>query len=500
MKKARPSVVFLGLCLLVIGIGVLRLALEKDAALRSAALLQNGQLSIKNADGSLQVWKPLLSTEKIDRVENYVTIHNDSSDTVSGLSQTIAVKPEWSRILVRGDIKVDAADTLAAAGVYMYWLGPRGKQLTPIEPQTESNTSDWTSVNSLLDIPKGAISLVVSIQLGNAAGDIDFRNFRVNGWILTFDDEFNATAFNPSHWTKVEGIHYHNADEKQWFNPRYVTVKGGSLIIHTDAIPHKDYRGSFNYQSGDIISKGKFQQLYGFFEFRAKVPMTMGIWPADVLLPWNDSWPPEIDVQELCAKDMGRVYETNHYLDDSGVHQCSGPIFPAGSLDRKEWHTYAVAWEPGSVSWYIDGKYTGEVHEPIVKVSNVPMYITINTATGQWCGDPAEGSWPQDFITDYVRVYQRNDIPLPVYPKEFQEITLPQKTALLSAIGPEPSTGATAKWTLQEGPGKATIKTPNSLHTKAIFSAPGMYCFRITVSKNSTCDSDEQLVFVNRPL
>jgi hypothetical protein len=128
------------------------------------------------------------------------------------------------------------------------------------------------------------------------------------------------------------------------------------------------------------------------------------------------------------------------------------------------------------------------------------MYITINTATGQWCGDPAEGSWPQDFITDYVRVYQRNDIPLPVYPKEFQEITLPQKTALLSAIGPEPSTGATAKWTLQEGPGKATIKTPNSLHTKAIFSAPGMYCFRITVSKNSTCDSDEQLVFVNRPL
>jgi beta-glucanase (GH16 family) len=500
MEKARSARIYFGLCLLIIGIAVLLAAPAKSEDIHLDGVLQNGQFNIKNSNGSLQGWVPLLSTEKIDIGSDHVTVHNDSAGNISGLSQKISVKPEWSRMLVRGNVRVNTKDSKAAAEVSMQWLDVHGKQMQPIEPQPASNSAQWTNINCLLDVPKGAVSLVISLQLGGGVGDVDFQNFRVNAWILTFDDEFNGTNIDTSNWIILEGPHYYNEGENEWFDPAHVKITDGNLIIHTDTTPHRDYQGSYNYESGDILSRGKFQQLYGYFEFRAKVPMTPGVWPADVLLSWNDSWPPEIDVQELCAEQMGRIIETNHYSDDAGVHKAGGPNFEIGSIDRKEWHTYAVAWEPNSVSWYIDGKYTGDVRQPYADMSHVPMYITINTATGGWGGDPSRGTWPQDFITDYVHVYQRNDIPLPVYAKEFQEITWPQKTAILSAIAPQPNTGAVATWSLSEGPGKAAIENPHSLQTNVTFSGPGMYRFRITVSNGSESSADEQLIYVNRPL
>jgi beta-glucanase (GH16 family) len=500
------------------------IASARAAKRHSNALLQNGQFNLKNLNGSLQGWEPILPNEKIRIDSGGATISNPSAESVSGLRQTIAIKPEWTRILVRGEIKVSSPDQKTPAGVYMQWLGANGKTMPQIEPQTVDNGAQWlpitlddprpgririhpgdptawTSVNCLLDTPKDAVALVISLQTGANSGDVSFKNFRVNGWILTLDDEFDGASVNPENWTVFEGPHYYNSGEKQWFDPKNVFVKDSNLIIQTDAMPHDDYRGSYGYHSGDIISRGKFQQLYGFFEFRDRVPMTVGAWPADVLLSWNDSWPPEIDVQELCSDIINSVVETNHYSSDDGSHDRSGPIFDQGSLDRSQWHTYAVAWEPDSISWYIDGVCNGEVHEPEdAKVSHVPMYITINTAVPGWYNDSHQGTWPLDFVTDYVHVYQRNDIPLPVYPKDLEEVTWPKNNVSLSAIGPKPNTGAVVTWSLAEGPGSATIENPHSLQTNATVSESGMYRFRITVSSGSTSTSDDQLVYVNRPL
>jgi len=96
MEKARSARIYFGLCLLIIGIAVLLAAPAKSEDIHLDGVLQNGQFNIKNSNGSLQGWVPLLSTEKIDIGSDHVTVHNDSAGNISGLSQKISVKPEWS--------------------------------------------------------------------------------------------------------------------------------------------------------------------------------------------------------------------------------------------------------------------------------------------------------------------------------------------------------------------------------------------------------------------
>ena len=97
----------------------------------------------------------------------------------------------------------------------------------------------------------------------------------------------------------------------------------------------------------------------------------------------------------------------------------------------------------------------------------------------------------------FVHAYQRNDMPLPLYPEPSVEITLPTHSATLSAISCNAMTGATAKWTQVEGPSQANIENPNTLTTTATFTKSGMYRFNITVAKGASTNCRDLLVFVN---
>jgi hypothetical protein len=128
------------------------------------------------------------------------------------------------------------------------------------------------------------------------------------------------------------------------------------------------------------------------------------------------------------------------------------------------------------------------------------MYVRLNLAIGAFGGDPTVGTWPQDFDCHYVHVYQRNDLPLPLYPEHSIELTLPDNTAQLHAISCNPMTGATATWSLLDGPGKARIADPHSLDTSATFDAPGMYRLQVVVTKGASTAAKELLVYVNPAL
>jgi len=200
---------------------------------------------------------------------------------------------------------------------------------------------------------------------------------------------------------------------------------------------------------------------------------------------------------ECNGKIMQTVFETNHYADDYGRHKGSSVNFPADDLDRSTWHTYAICWEPGALAWYLDDEYKGTTRTPDARIPDMPMYVRFNLAVGAWSGDPAKSSWPQDMECDYVRIYQRSDMPLPVYPAHSMEITLPNNSATLSAISCNPMTGATATWSLAEGPSGATIQNPSAMTTKATFTKPGMYRFNLRIAKGSSMASRDLLVYVN---
>lgn len=225
------------------------------------------------------------------------------------------------------------------------------------------------------------------------------------GYHLTFHDEFNGTHLDTSKWNDCypggDRTHYNANGEQEYYAPDGYRVHNG----HLDLIAERRSMGGKPYTSGMICSYGKFSQMYGWFEIRAKFPKGKGLWPAFWLLPADNSWPPEIDVLEILGHQLNKVYMTNHYVGESPDHTGDsgsfvGPDFSAG------YHTFALQWTPTSLTWYVDGipRFHTEKYIP-----HVPMYILANLAVGgHWPGYPDQSTqFPAVMSIDYIRVYQK---------------------------------------------------------------------------------------------
>ena len=225
-----------------------------------------------------------------------------------------------------------------------------------------------------------------------------------NGWKLAFQDEFNGEALDQSKWVigyNHWGIINH---ELQAYVPDAFTLKNGILNINAE---HRkaEYGGKMmEYTSGAITTLGKFQQEYGYFQIRCRVPAGKGFWPAFWLLPTDLSWPPEIDIFEYLGDHDDTLYFHNHYKDAAGAHQAEGFEIKGPDYSR-DFHAIAVDWEPGSIVWYVDGK---EVARSTKGIPKGPFYILLNLAVGgDWPGPPDVSTlFPSQFQIDYVRVYQ----------------------------------------------------------------------------------------------
>jgi beta-glucanase (GH16 family) len=178
------------------------------------------------------------------------------------------------------------------------------------------------------------------------------------------------------------------------------TVKDGVLIITADRAPEtlKPRLGGYGYTSGLISSQPSFRQTYGYFEMRAALPRGKGLWPAFWLLPADLSWPPEIDVMESIG-DPTKVYVTAH----SKTGKAQGiEVKVAG----EGFHTYAVAWDPKQLVWYVDGVEAGR--QPTPSDMHKPMYLLANLAMGgDWAGAPDNSTrFPATYAIDYIRAYR----------------------------------------------------------------------------------------------
>ncbi len=76
--------------------------------------------------------------------------------------------------------------------------------------------------------------------------------------------------------------------------------------------------------------------------------------PAALLWPGDDKWPgPEMDMAEIIN---GQVYGTMHY--NGGGSDVYGSVFYNG-VDESKVHTYTLDWQPGKVTFSVDGRSYG---------------------------------------------------------------------------------------------------------------------------------------------
>jgi len=236
-------------------------------------------------------------------------------------------------------------------------------------------------------------------------------------WKLVWEDDFSKdNQIDKNKWNfEINGNGGGN-NELEYYtdNPKNAAIQNGELVI--TAVKDDD---GHKFTSARMTTSGKFSCLYGRIEARIKAPSAQaGNWPAFWMMPQDNKyggWPRsgEIDIMEVINKS-NKLYGTCHYGGENGdIHTGAQAIMPHSDF-TKDYHVYAVEWEPKEVRWYVDGNYYGSIH--VWHSANAPspapfdqkFFIILNYAVGgAWPGSPdASSTFPQSMHVKYVRVYQ----------------------------------------------------------------------------------------------
>jgi beta-glucanase (GH16 family) len=191
-------------------------------------------------------------------------------------------------------------------------------------------------------------------------------------------------------------------------------VHDGILDITADRAPPEALPAlsGYKYISGIITTKDVFQQAYGYFEMRAKLPAGKGFWPAFWLAPADQSWPPEIDIFEVLGQNPSLLYTTVHFFKEDGKTDKVGLELKVEDTSA-DFHIYGMSWTPTTVRFFIDRREVSATPTP--KTLNKPMYVLANLGVGgRWPGPVDETTkFPATMSIDYIRVYQFDDLPRP---------------------------------------------------------------------------------------
>jgi beta-glucanase (GH16 family) len=235
-------------------------------------------------------------------------------------------------------------------------------------------------------------------------------------WVEVWRDDFRGPAWsapNPAYWNIEVNPRPDNSELQYYTGRRENTYLDGYGHLVIQAL-YESYMGSKQpYTSGRLNTAGHFEQAYGRFEARMKIPAGTGLWPAFWLLGANIkevSWPAcgEIDIMENAGSHpqttIGSIHGTN--LNKTGSYD-----LPGAKLSDA-FHLYVLEWTPDRVTWLVDGTaYQTFTKDQITSAGmswglDHPFYILLNLAVGgTFDGPPGLGTrFPARVFVDRVTV------------------------------------------------------------------------------------------------
>jgi beta-glucanase (GH16 family) len=176
------------------------------------------------------------------------------------------------------------------------------------------------------------------------------------------------------------------------------------------------------FVSGRFDTHGKVSFQYGFIEARIKMPAGSGNHPAFWMLGDNINqvgWPysGEMDITEIHSNEPTTTTSATHYSTVNSPNTCcTNHQYKVASLGvgadvTAGYHTYAVAWMPNSISYYVDNRListTTPANLGGLWVFNSKFFLILNNAVNQ----AFSGSWQNlqasTMSIDWVRSYQVN--------------------------------------------------------------------------------------------
>ncbi len=294
-------------------------------------------------------------------------------------------------------------------------------------------------------------SAVVSAQ--EAPGPAD------SPWRLVWADEFDGDSIDPERWNLEQDCWGGGNAERQCYTAfeENARIENGKLVIearlgeargpalpaHLRAGASAEERQATTAQpftSARLNTRDKGDWRYGRIEVRAQLPEGQGSWPAIWMLPTDEvygGWAASgendileaVNLGEPCRECRGdvenRVFGTLHYGGEwpENTYQNRETTLPPSENGEQDFHVFAVEWSEGRIEWFLDGESYGYLTQRRWRSSSEAargrpfapfdqrFHLILNLAVG---GHLAEGrnvggvrveAFPQQFIVDWVRVY-----------------------------------------------------------------------------------------------
>lgn len=254
-------------------------------------------------------------------------------------------------------------------------------------------------------------------------------------WNLVWSDEFDYEGLpNPDKWRYEEGFVRNN--ELQYYTKgrlENARVENGALIIearketfsnprhHAGSDDWRQERQAAEYTAACLVTDGVAGWTYGRVEVAAKLPEGRGVWPAIWMLGENINWVGwpkcgEIDIMEFVGHEPNTIHGNIHTKAYNHMKRTNKGAKTQLADPHETFHVYAIEWTPERIDFYVDDAkyftYEKEAADKNVWPFDADHYLLLNFAIGgSWGGQKGvdDSIFPQQFVIDYVRVYQIPD-------------------------------------------------------------------------------------------
>lgn len=220
------------------------------------------------------------------------------------------------------------------------------------------------------------------------------------GYKLFWEDQFNGDTLDPNKWD-VRGV---GPRAVGFVSEEAVKVEDGFLKLSAFV---KDGK----IQISAVGTQNHFMTKYGYFECRAQLQKSAGVWAAfwiqstDIAKGEDPAtFGAEIDIMEFFKKLGTDIVSHN-------VHWAYGPnqktthgmqSYVKGVSEG--FHTFALEWTPEKYSFFIDGYKFYEVTQAI---SHIEEYMILSMELPSKMEELKKAVFPDVFIVDYVKVYKK---------------------------------------------------------------------------------------------
>ena len=176
------------------------------------------------------------------------------------------------------------------------------------------------------------------------------------------------------------------------------------------------------FVSGRFDTHGKVAFQYGFIEARIKMPAGSGNHPAFWMLGDNINqvgWPysGEMDITEIHSNEPTTTTSATHYSTVNSPNTCCAnhqykvAALGVGADTSAGYHTYAVAWMPNSISYYVDNRLISTTTPSNLGglwVFNSKFFLILNNAVNAGFSGSWQNLQSSTMSIDWVRSYQVN--------------------------------------------------------------------------------------------